>query len=176
MTPPVVQDARHVPGRSPPTTSGLVVSAVTVTADLIAIAVAPAAPSARCPTCGHRSDRVHARYTRTLADLAAGSRRVALVVAVRKFRCTHAGCTRHLFCERLTGVADAHARTTARLADLHRVLGFALGGQPGARVADELGVPTSADTLILASGMRQAAKRVRQHETPEHSDPKGDAH
>jgi transposase len=127
---------------------GLTVTAVTATAELIAIAVNPSSPSAPCPVCGHRSDRVHARYRRTLADLAAGSRRVVLVVTARKFRCTHPGCDRRLFCERLTGVADPNARTTTRLTDLHRLLGFALGGEPGARVAGELGVPTSGDTLL----------------------------
>jgi transposase len=131
-----------------PTHSGLTVTAVTTTADLIAVAVTPSATTAACPACGHLSDRVHARYRRTLADLAAGSRRVALIITARKFRCAHPGCARRLFCERLTGVADAHAQTTTRLADLHRLLGFALGGEPGARVAGELGVPTSGDTLL----------------------------
>lgn len=131
-----------------PPNRGLTVTAVTATADLIAVAVTPSATTARCPACGHLSDRVHARYRRTLADLAAGSRRVVLVVTARKFRCTHAGCPRRLFCERLTGVADAHVQTTTRLAGLHRVLGFALGGEPGSRVADELHMPTSGDTLL----------------------------
>lgn len=110
-----------------PTHSGLTVTAVTATADLIAMAVTPSATTARCPACGHPSDRVHARYRRTLADLAAGSRRVALIVTARKFRCTHPGRDRRLFCERLTGVVDAHAQTTTRLAHLHRVLGLAPG-------------------------------------------------
>jgi transposase len=131
-----------------PANCGLTVTAVTTTADLIAVAVTPSAATAPCPACGHRSDRVHVRYRRTLADLAVGPRRVVLGVTARKFRCPHAGCPRRLFCERLTGVADARARTSARLAHLHRVLGFALGGEPGSRVADELHVPTSGDTLL----------------------------
>jgi transposase len=131
-----------------PANSDLVVTAVTTTAEMIAVAVTHSAPTARCPACGQPSDRVHARYRRTLADLTVGSRRLVLIVAARKFRCPQLGCDRRLFCERLDGVADAHARTTARLTDLHRVLGFALGGEPGARVAEHLGVPTSADTLL----------------------------
>src|SRR5690349_14952976 len=82
-----------------PANCGLAVTAVTTTAGMIAIAVTPSAATAPCPACGHRSDRVHARYRRTLADLAVGARRVALVVTARKFRCLHAGCPRHLFCE-----------------------------------------------------------------------------
>lgn len=131
-----------------PAHSGLVVTAVAVTAELIAVAVTPSAPTARCPACGHSSDRVHARYRRTLADLAVGSRRVVLIVAARKFRCEQAGCDRHIFCERLDALAAVRGRTTTRLSDLHRLLGFALGGEPGARVAAELGVPTSPDTLL----------------------------
>lgn len=131
-----------------PPTAGLVVTAMTVTADLIAVAVTPSTPTARCPACGHLSDRIHARYRRTLADLAVGSRRLALIVTARKFRCGHPGCDRHLFCERLDGFAEAHARATARLTDLHRLLGFALGGEPGARLAEKLAVPTSPDTLL----------------------------
>ncbi len=51
-------------------------------------------------------------------------------------------------CERLAGVAGPHARSTARLAGLHRLVGLALGGEPGSRLAGELAVPTSADTLL----------------------------
>jgi transposase len=83
-----------------------------------------------------------------LADVAVGSRRVALIVTARKFRCEGAGCDRRLFCERLDGLADARARTTARLGDLHRPLGFAPGGEPGSRVAAELAIPTSPDTVL----------------------------
>ncbi|MEO2089681.1 MAG: ISL3 family transposase, partial [Gemmataceae bacterium] len=131
-----------------PANCGLTVTAVTITAEMIAIAATPSAATATCPACGHRSDRVHARYRRTLADLAVGARRVVLVVTARKFRCPHAGCPRRLLCERLTGVADAYAQTTTRLADLHRLLGLVLGGEPGSRVADGLHVPTSGDTLL----------------------------
>ncbi len=131
-----------------PPTAGLTVTAVTVTADLIAIAVTCPSPTARCPACGQLADRVHGRYRRTLADRPVGSRRLVLVVTARKFRCGHPGCARRVFCERLAGFAAAHARTTDRLADLHRLIGFALGGEPGARLAEELAVPASGDTLL----------------------------
>lgn len=41
-----------------------------------------------------------------------------------------------------------HARTTGELADAHRSLGLALGGEAGARLAAELGLPTSPDTIL----------------------------
>ncbi len=131
-----------------PPSAGLTVTAVTVTADLVAVAVACSSPTARCPDCGRPSDRVHGRYRRVLADRPVGPRRLVLVVDARKFRCGHPGCGRLVFCERLTGVAGAHARTTDRLAGLHRLIGFALGGEPGSRVAEGLAAPASGDTLL----------------------------
>jgi transposase len=35
-----------------------------------------------------------------------------------------------------------------RLCDTHRTIGFALGGEAGARLAGRLGMPTSPDTLL----------------------------
>ena len=104
--------------------------------------------SATCPRCGTPSDSVHSRYRRTVADLPCQDRPVALRLLVRRFRCVDPGCPRAIFCERLPGLLDAHARTTARLTDAHRAIGFALGGEAGARLADHLDMPTSPDTLL----------------------------
>lgn len=38
-------------------------------ASAITLFAKTSATTARCPACGKRSDRVHSRYTRTLADL-----------------------------------------------------------------------------------------------------------
>jgi transposase len=105
-------------------------------------------PSAACPRCGTPSGSVHSRYRRTVADLPCQNRLVALRLLVRKFRCQHPGCEQRIFCERLPGLLAAHARTTARLTDAHRAIGFALGGEAGARLADRLDMPTSPDTLL----------------------------
>jgi transposase len=104
--------------------------------------------TAACPHCGTPSPIVHSRYRRTVADLPCQGRPVALRLVVRKFRCTHPGCPRRIFCERLPGLLDAHARPTARLTDAHRAIGFALGGEAGARLAGRLDMPTSPDTLL----------------------------
>jgi transposase len=53
-----------------------------------------------------------------------------------------------VFCERLPAVLAAHARSTGRLTDTHRAIGFALGGEAGARLCEHLAVPTSPDTLL----------------------------
>jgi transposase len=106
------------------------------------------AVTSTCPRCGTPSDRVHSRYRRTVADLPCHDRPVALRLSVRRFRCVDPTCAQDIFCERLPGLLDAHARTTGRLTDAHRAVGFALGGEAGARLAADLDMPTSPDTLL----------------------------
>lgn len=118
------------------------------TPNLIAVALASRAQIAPCPVCGQLSDRVHSRYRRILADLPLCGRQFVLVLRLRKFLCPNAGCLRHVFCERVHGLAAAHARSTTRLVHLQRMLGLALGGEPGSRLAAELAVPTSGDTIL----------------------------
>jgi transposase len=110
--------------------------------------IASTAASAACPRCGTPSDRVHSQYRRTVADLPCHDRPVALRLVVRRFRCAKPDCPQAIFCERLPGLLDAHARSTARLTDAHRAVGFALGGEAGARLAELLDMPTSPDTLL----------------------------
>jgi hypothetical protein len=69
-------------------------------------------------------------------------------VTVRRFRCRAAKCERSIFCEQLPTVLAPHARATERLAAAHRVIGFALGGEAGSRLAERLAAPTSPDTLL----------------------------
>lgn len=116
--------------------------------DLIVVALASRTASAPCPVCGQRSDHAHSRYRRVLADLPICGRQLALVLRLRKFLCPNAGCPRRIFCERVHGLAATHARSTTRLVHLQRTLGLALGGEPGSRLAAELAVPTSGDTIL----------------------------
>ena len=127
---------------------GLTVTNTTITPDLIAVAVTCTAATATCPACGRPSDRVHSRYRRTLADLPANGRRFVLRITARRFLCREPGCERRIFCERLPELVDAHARGTRRLTELHRLIGFALGGEPGSRLAEGLAAPTSGDTIL----------------------------
>src|SRR5262245_9947027 len=131
-----------------PAFGDLAVTDLTVTPTLVCVALATSAPAARCPTCGTDSQRVHARYRRLIADLPVAGRRFVLRITARKFLCDNPSCDRQIFCERLTGLAVAHARTTERLTSLHRLIGFALGGEPGSRLAEALAIPTSGDTLL----------------------------
>jgi hypothetical protein len=117
-----------------PPEAGLAVSSVTVPLDLIGFADRCARSATSCPSCGTLSDRVHSRYVRTAADLPWHGRRVVLRLTARRFRCRTAGCHRAIFCEWLSGGMAPHARTTGRLTDVHRLIGFALGGEAGARL------------------------------------------
>jgi transposase len=115
-----------------PAEAGLSITAVTIAADLIVIALTPTGGSACCPVCGRPSDRIHSHYPRTAADVPWRGRRVVLRLTVRRFRCRTAGCTRSIFCERRPAVLAPHARTTDRLTDAYKAIGLPSGARPGA--------------------------------------------
>lgn len=71
-----------------------------------------------------------------------------LQVTVRRFSCRTVDCPRSIFAESIHDIAPSHARTTSDLTDAHTSIGFAAGGEPGARLAESLGMPTSPDTLL----------------------------
>src|SRR5215203_3933567 len=73
--------------------------------DGLTILASPKATNAPCPLGGRPSNRVHSRYTRTLADLPWATLAVRLRVAVREFFCDQPACPRRIFAERVDGVA-----------------------------------------------------------------------
>jgi transposase len=101
-----------------------------------------------CPVCGHLAVRVHSRYTRSVADVPWHAVSFRLELHVRRFFCDRPDCSRHIFTERLPGVVAPHARRTHRLAAWVRAVGFAVGGNAGARLLATLGIVASADTLV----------------------------
>ena len=103
---------------------------------------------ANCPECGFTSRRVHSTYWRKLADLPWSGVPVRLRVRVRKFFCDERSCERRIFAERLKEVARPFARGTDRRAETLEWIAFALGGEAGARLARELGLLVSPDTLL----------------------------
>jgi transposase len=137
-----------------PADSGLRAREFAVAPGVVAVVAEATSSVAACPGCGSPSGHVHGRSTRTVADLPWQGRRVVLRLVVRRFRCRNAACPKLTFTERLPAVAP-YAQTTARLAETHRAIGFALGGEPGARLAERLAVPTSPGTLLRR--VRQAA-------------------
>jgi transposase len=131
-----------------PESTGLRLDEVVLTSHTAVALIASASPTADCPRCGTTSDRVHSHYHRTVADLPWHDWPSALRLLVRRFRCTNPGCPQAIFCERLPELIAPHARTTARLTGAHQAIGFALGGEAGARLAEDLDMPTSPDTLL----------------------------
>src|SRR5262245_26234048 len=91
-------------------------------------------PHARCPLCGRASTRVHSRYVRRVADLPWHGVAFRLQLHVRRFFCAQRECARQVFTERLPGLVAPHARRTERLTLWLRAVGFALGGEAGARL------------------------------------------
>ncbi len=126
------------------------------------IKVRPANGTSACPLCGRRSERVHSRYQRCLADLPLAGQPVRLMVDARRFYCDAVSCHQRIFTERFDeGVLAPWARRTARLDDIVHHLGLALGGRPAAGFARRLMLPVSNDTLL-----RVVRKRVNGQHTP----------
>ena len=66
----------------------------------------------------------------------------------RRLRCRNGACTRRNFAEQLPRIAAAQARCTGRLREIRHQIALALGGRPGARLARQLGLSVSANTLL----------------------------
>ncbi len=127
---------------------GLKFEDVFIDAECVSLAVASARPGATCPVCGCESGRLHSHYRRTVADLPWGGRSVKLSLKVRRFRCPEPSCPRRIFAESLTSLVEPCARRTTRLREVLLLLGFALGGEAGSRLAVRLGMRAGPSTLL----------------------------
>lgn len=116
--------------------------------DGITLVVASTAEAAPCPLCQQRSGRIHSRYVRSLADLPWGGVAVHLQLTIHRFVCETLDCPRRIFAERLPTIAAPYARRTLRLTDAFAFVGFAIGGEAGARTLAGLAMITSPDTLL----------------------------
>ncbi len=133
------------------------VDALTAAPSSITITAHPTALTAECPTCQQSSSHLHSHYVRVLADVPWCGIPVRWQVTVRRFRCRNSACAQHIFAERLD-VATVSARRTDRLSTALELIGFALGGEAGARLATGLGFSTSPDTLLRV--LRQTADPI----------------
>jgi hypothetical protein len=116
--------------------------------DRIDLVIATATLGAICPCCGRVSRRVHSRYVRRLADLPLRRVQVSVELHVRRFYCDTLGCEHSIFAERVTGFAERYARRTIQLDEMLRLIAFANGGECGARVARELSMAISPQSLL----------------------------
>ena len=123
---------------------------------VITLVVRTTAKHADCPRCYRSASHVHSRYERSVADLPWHGVAVTLKLHTRRFRCQNGLCSQRIFCGRLPSMVVRYARKTLRLSAALELLGFALGGEAGARVARELGLTVSPDTLLRR--LRQASQ------------------
>ncbi len=125
-----------------------VIEHVHFTPSRLRIQVRSRSGSACCPSCGAPSTRVHSHTQRQVQDLPLLGIPVHLHVQVRRFFCATPDCPKRTFVEHLAAVTPSRVRRTPRVTDAVRVIGFALGGEAGARVAGRLGLTTSGDTVL----------------------------
>jgi transposase len=133
---------------------------IRISPDAVILCLRNTAPAVPCPLCGQPARQVHSRYTRSARDLPLQGRPVLLRLFARRFFCRTVDCPRRVFCEQFPDLLARHAQATTRLQISHRDIGLALGGEPGARLAVKVGMPTSADTLL------RRVKRVRPCSPP----------
>jgi hypothetical protein len=100
-----------------PLPAGIVLESVHPTQTAVVVQIACKHKSAACPQCERLSERVHGHYTRTVADLPCGGRRILLRFVVRKFVCSTPTCPQQIFTERRSELVQSYARMTNRLRD-----------------------------------------------------------
>ncbi len=126
----------------------LLVERVIMGDDAITLVARLTTPVMPCPGCSQLATHMHSRARRTLCDVPAGGRIMRLSLQVRRFFCSVPTCPRKTFTEQVPALAAPYARRTVRLQDTLRLIGFALGGEAGARLAAQLGMACSPDTLL----------------------------
>ncbi|MFE9324184.1 ISL3 family transposase [Nocardia sp. NPDC006982] len=91
---------------------------------------------------------MHSRYRRRLADAAVAGRKMVLRLMVRRFFCVNTDCRAHTFAEQVDGLTVKRSRRTDQLTVMLTRIAVALAGRAGARLAAQLGLPGSRDTLL----------------------------
>jgi hypothetical protein len=131
-----------------PHLQALRLESTTLDGSVILFPFAPASTAAACPRCGHLSPHLHPHYQRLVADLPVSGRSVRLAIQVGRFRCLTSPCPRRIFAERLPSLVAPFARKTQGLRQALEQIGFANGGEAGARLAAHLGMTASPATLL----------------------------
>ncbi len=113
---------------------------------------------ATCPRCGVHSSHVHSRYCRTLRDLPCHGTVVRIRLRTHRFYCRVRYCRCRIFTQRLPAVASPYGRQTCRHRDALLAIGYALGGEAGCRLATQLGLDSSGDTILRAISQTASAE------------------
>lgn len=144
----------------PFTFAGFEIQHMTSSETMLTITARALTSTGTCPSCGQATAHVQSYYTRTPQDLPVSGRIVQLSLCVRRFRCPNPQCSRQTFAERLPNV-PVSARQTSRLGSILESIAVVLSGQAGSRLAKQLAMPVSADTLL-----RRAKKKAPMPPTP----------
>jgi transposase len=131
-----------------PDVSGLYLESVQEQDGVIMLMATSTVSTATCPDCGKHSRHVHSQYSRTLRDLPSQGATVRICLRTRRFYCRGHNCLRRIFTERFPTLASPHARRTSRHVGALECIGYALGGEPGFRLAARLGIHASGDTIL----------------------------
>ncbi len=91
---------------------------------------------------------MHSRYQRRLADAAIAGQRAEVWLRVRRFFCDDGACSARTFAEQVPDLTTPYARRTPLQRRMLEAVGVALAGRAGARLAAQLGLAVSRDTLL----------------------------
>lgn len=118
--------------------------------DGVIVMIMSAVEIGTCPVCGICSRHVHSRYCRTLCDLPCHGAVVRICLHTHRFYCRVKDCRCRIFTQRFPALASRYSRQTGRHRDALLAIGYALGGQAGHRLCNQLGIISSADTILRA--------------------------
>lgn len=127
---------------------GFRIIAIEETGDAVRLTIESGVDTRPCPKCGCDSSSEHSRYTRRPRDLPIQGRVVTLQAIVRRFHCHNPACDTCTFAESLGVLAPRHAQRTSRLTKLLQNLIVSVSSPTGARLAAQMGIRTSARTLL----------------------------
>ncbi|HUZ51010.1 MAG TPA: transposase family protein [Streptosporangiaceae bacterium] len=140
---------------------GVSVERVFAVGKSVRIQVRAGCAGAACPACGGWSERVHSRYERGLADVAAGGQERLVHLQVRRFFCCSDGCAAVTFAEQVPALAGRRALRTAGLTETLEAIALVLGGRAGARLTGRLASSASRSTLLrLVRALPATAPRL----------------
>jgi len=105
-------------------------------------------PTATCPFCGEVSNKTRSHYERTVSDVAWCGIPVVIRFTARRFACVNADCPQQIFCERIPELVPAYERRTVRFTETISALGRTTSAEAAARLARDLGLSISADTVL----------------------------
>lgn len=137
--------------------SAIVIRRIALDGETVVLEVAGRAEAAHCPGCGMLSRRVHDRYVRRPLDDPWRGFVVRWRLIVRRFCCDAPTCSRVTFAEPFGALLPPRQQRTAACSALLDEVAHALGGEAGARLAAQVGMPVSADTLLRRLQQRPAA-------------------